>query len=89
MCFVYFIELYVSTRNSVEIVGSLTWLEDLVGPRALLAATNVSPDSSSTGMFSAFKMSTIRSSSAACVHEDGGAFAVFEKIEPETLVTEV
>lgn len=79
----------IVNRNSIEIVGSLTWLEDMVGPRALLAATNVSPDSSTTGMFSAFKMSTIRSSSAACVHEDGGSFAVFEKIEPENVASEV
>lgn len=74
------------SRHSIEIVGSLTWLEDLLGPRAMLAATNVNPASSSAGMFSAFKMSTIRSSSAACVHEDGGAFAVFEKIDPSEVV---
>ena len=62
----------------------VTWFEELVGPSALSSAAKVHPYNSSTGVFSAFAVKNIKSSSADCVHEDGGANAIFEQIDPSS-----
>ncbi len=71
----------VVCRNTVRSVLPLQWVEDLFGVRAVVAAGKVNPTNSTTGVFSAFALSGIRSSSADCIHEDGGERAIFEKID--------
>lgn len=78
--------LYKSRSKShlLDNVKPLIWLEDLIGPQALSAAAKVHPNNASTGMFSAFRVNSIKSSSADCVHEDGGINAIFEQIDPDS-----
>eukprot|EP01034_Spumella_vulgaris_P028991 gene28991-35956_t len=88
----------LTVTNTPSVVTPLTFLEDSLGPRALLTATNITSSgggsdgsaSSSGNMFSAFHMSNIRSSTVTtCMHEDGGKYAVFEQIEATEAVTQV
>ncbi len=64
----------------------MLWVEEMFGAKALVAAGKVHPTNATTGIFSAFALSGISSSSADCIHEDGGAHAIFERIEQEHAV---
>lgn len=76
--------LIVRVSHLLDKVKPLIWLEDLIGPKALANAAKVNPHNADTGIFSAFQVNGIKSSSADCIHEDGGENAIFEQIDPSS-----
>jgi len=65
-------------RSLLADVAPLRWLLELMGPHSLKAYSDVFGDSEPQSPSSRAESST--ASDAACTHEDGGKFAVYEEI---------